>query len=91
MAAPLDDDATRVPDPVIVVEVASPSTQAVDSREPSSKGISESCFGSALPAGQTPRREPSSIMSAVDDGSIRTSIVREGKLDLDPPGMSLRT
>lgn len=83
----LDDDAIAAPNPVIVVEVLSPSTQSVDTgtkltdyfRVPSVRHYlivrANRCV-----AIHHRRRE---------DGGIETHIVTEGRIELDPPGISI--
>ena len=84
---PLDGDAVEFSDPVVVVEVLSPSTRARDA-------------GAKL---QDYFRLPSvrhyvilrtDTRSAIhhargDDGAIATAIVTEGTLRLDPPGVAI--
>ncbi len=83
----LDDDAIEFSDPVVVVEVVSPSTRARDAG-----AKLEDYF--RLPSVRhylllrTDRR--SAIHHARgDDGVITTAIVSEGELQLDPPGVSV--
>ncbi len=83
----LDDDAVEFSDPVVVVEVLSPSTRARDAG-----AKLEDYF--RLPTVRhylllrTDRR--SAIHHARgEDGTIATAIVTEGVLRLDPPGITI--
>jgi Uma2 family endonuclease len=83
----LSGDAIEVPHPVIVVEVASPSTRKIDASL-KLKGY----FG--LPSVHhyliiDPEGLPLLHHQRQSDGSIRTTIVAEGVLRLDPPGLEL--
>ena len=85
--APLDREAVRVPDPVVVVEVLSPSTQAADLG-----GKLEGYFRLASVRHylivKTATR--SVIHHWRDDaGDLRTAILTAGALALDPPGLRL--
>jgi Uma2 family endonuclease len=86
-AAPLADDALLVPQPVVVVEVLSPTTKEHDAgakladyfRLPSVRHYLLARTG--RPTVIHHRRG--------DDGSIATRIVTAGTLELDPPGVAL--
>jgi Uma2 family endonuclease len=83
--APLDGDAVTVTDPVIVVEVLSPSTQSVD--------LGDKLAGYfRIPSLQhyliIKPGSPVVIHHArAPDGDILTRLVREMPLRLDPPGV----
>jgi len=81
----LPDDAVKLNDPVVVVEVLSPSMRACDV---GAKLIDYF----RLPSVQhflIVRTEDRAIIHYArnDDGTILTRIVREGELRLDPPGL----
>jgi Uma2 family endonuclease len=83
----LPGDALEVPDPIIVVEVASPSTRKIDA---SLKLIGY--FG--LPSVQhylivDPDGPPVIHHRRQADGTILTTIVHDGVLTLAPPGIEL--
>jgi Uma2 family endonuclease len=83
----LPDDSIEVPEPVIVVEVASPSTRKIDSSLKLTGYFSLPGLRHYLivdPAGP-----PVIHHRRQDDGTILTSIVRDGKLMLDPPGVEV--
>lgn len=85
---PLPDDAVKVTDPMIVVEVLSPSTRARDTgakladyfRMPSTRHY------------LIVRTEDRTIIHHArgEDGAIITRIIRGGPLRLDPPGIELQ-
>ena len=80
-------DDIEVPNPIIVVEVASPSTRKIDATL-KLKGY----FG--LPSVRhylivDPDGPPVILHSRRDDGGIETRIVAEGQLQLDPPGVTV--
>lgn len=84
---PLPGDAIEVPDPIIVVEVVSPSSRGID------KGAKLSAYFS-LPSVRhylivdTDRRVV--IHHRLDDdGRIESSFLRDGTLSLDPPGLTI--
>jgi Uma2 family endonuclease len=84
---PVDDNATEVTDPVIVVEVVSPS-----SRKRDSGGKLEDYF--RIPSVRhylIVKTENQAIIHHRRDeaGDISTHIVRDGILRLDPPGLSV--
>jgi Uma2 family endonuclease len=83
----LNDDAVEVNDPIIVVEVVSPS-----SRKRDTGGKLEGYF--RLPSVRhylIVMTEPKAIIHHCRDeaGVIMTRIVREGAVRLDPPGIEL--
>lgn len=85
--APPPPDALFVPDPVIVVEVGSPTTMWIDE--------SEKLIGYfSLPSVQhdlivAPTGLPLVHHQRQDDGTILTRIVAGGVIRLDPPGFDL--
>lgn len=83
----LDDEALDVPDPLIVVEVVSPSSQRRDTG-----AKLEDYF--RLPSVRhyvIVKPENKAIIHHHRDntGSIMTHIIRDGRLALDPPGLSI--
>ena len=87
-AEAVDPEAVEVPDPVIVVEVLSPSTR---NRDLAIK--MEGYF--ALPSVQhyllvEPRKRLIVHMRRGSDGTLTTALRHEGTIDLDPPGIALR-
>ena len=84
---PLQDDITIIPDPLIVVEVASPSTQAFDA------GLKlENYF--LLPSLRhylivRPKAQVVVHYERRENGPILTRIIRDGRVSLDPPGIEL--
>lgn len=86
--APLPDDAVRMTDPIIVVEVLSPSTRARDAG-----AKLEDYF--RLPSVRhylIVKTENRTVIHHARDaaGAITTRIVTDGALHLDPPGIELR-
>jgi Uma2 family endonuclease len=84
---PLDADATVYDDPVIVVEVVSPSTRGLDTG-----GKLAGYF--RLPSLRhylvlDPERRAVVHHRRGEDGAIATAILGEGTLTLDPPGIAL--
>ena len=85
--APLPDDAVKVTDPVIIVEVLSPSTRARDSG-----AKLEDYF--RLPSVRhylIVKTENRTVIHHERDaaGRIATRIIRDGPIVLDPPGITL--
>lgn len=81
------DDTVRLDDPVIIVEVLSPSTRSKDS---GAKLID--CFRlKSVHHFLIVRTEDRAIIHHArnDDGTILTRIVRDGTLRLDPPGITV--
>ena len=84
---PVDPDAVEITDPVVIVEVISPSTHKVDTTQKLADYF-------RIPSVQhylivnTSRR---SVVHHRRDpaGGIRTGIVASGRLALDPPGLDL--
>ena len=74
-------------DPLVVVEVLSPSTR----REPSlqARGLFPPDLGPPVPDVKTENRAV--VRHRLDDdASIATRILRDGELDLVPPGISVK-
>jgi Uma2 family endonuclease len=83
----LPRDAIEVPNPIIVVEVASPSTRKID-------GSLKLTGYFSLPSVQhylivDPDGPPIVHHRRQGDGTILTSIVQDGMLTLDPPGIEV--
>ena len=84
----LPGDAVRVSDPLIVVEVLSPSTRAVDT------GLKLAGYFriASLRHYLVVRAEARTVVHHARDesGAISTRIIRDGPLTLEPPGIELR-
>lgn len=84
--APFDDDAREVPDPLVLVEIVSPSSARLDSG-----GKLEGYF--RIPSVRhylvlsTRSRSVVHHARATAEGPITTRILRDGTLSLDPPGL----
>ena len=81
---PVDDDVVEIADPVIVVEVLSPSTRHIDT---SAKLVGYF----QVPSIQhylivDPQRRPTIHHKRQSDGSILTTLHPTGQIRLDPPG-----
>ena len=84
--APVDDTAIIVPDPVIVVEVASPSTQRIDATMKLTHYFRNSRIAHYLVIIPMTRQI---IQHRRDsDAVIETTIHRSGSISLDPPGIA---
>jgi Uma2 family endonuclease len=85
--ARLDDDAQLVPEPVIVVEVLSPTTKARDA----GAKLADYFRLPSLRHYLLVRTEQPTVIHhrRGEDGAIATHIVTAGALDLDPPGLTL--
>ncbi len=83
---PLPDDALLVPDPLVVVEVLSPTTALVDTTRKLEDYFRITTVRHYLVV--DPERR-TVIHHARADGEIRTRILREDELVLDPPGIVL--
>ncbi len=85
---PVPDDAVRVLDPVVIVEVLSPSTRAQDS---GAKLVDYFLFASLRHylLVDAVRRTVVHHARAADGGEITTRIARDGAVRLDPPGIAL--
>jgi Uma2 family endonuclease len=86
--APLPDDAIKVTDPVIVVEVLSPSTRARDAGAQLEDYFRLSSVRHYLIL----KTENQTLIHHEREtaGSIATHIIRDGPVHLDPPGIVLR-
>ena len=86
--APLPDDAVRFSDPLILVEVRSPSTGFRDAGAKLEDYFRLPSVSHFLIV----KTENRTIIHHVRDaeGTITTRIVRDGALTLDPPGIELR-
>jgi Uma2 family endonuclease len=84
---PLPDDAVFVPNPLVVVEVLSPSTRARDAGAKLDDYFRLPSVRHYLLV----KTERQTIIHhrRRDDGGIETRIVTGGALDLDPPGLTL--
>jgi Uma2 family endonuclease len=80
----LADDATKVPDPLIVVEVLSPSTSATDRTTKLEKYFRLPSVQHYLIVWADRRRV---VHHRRDGASVATSVHTEGAITLDPPGM----
>ena len=84
---PLPADALEVPNPIIIVEVLSPSTQHID--------IGRKLTGyMTLPSVAhyliiDPLRPPLVHHQRIAEGTIMTHLVRGGVLRLEPPGIEI--
>lgn len=83
----LDDDAVAFSDPVVVVEVLSPSTRARDAGAKIEEDVRVASVRHCLLLG-TDRRSAIHHLPG-KDGAIATAIVTEGDRRLDPPGITL--
>jgi Uma2 family endonuclease len=84
---PIDDNATKIFDPVIVVEVVSPSSQKRDSG-----GKLEDYFRPpSVRHSLIVKTENRAVIHHERDshGAIATRIIRDGPIRLDPPGIEL--
>ncbi len=86
--APLPDDAVKVIDPVIIVEVLSPSTRARDAGAKLEDYFRLQSVRHYLIL----KTENRTVIHHARDaaGSIATRIIRDGSIVLDPPGIALR-
>jgi Uma2 family endonuclease len=82
--APIDPDATAAPNPVIVVEVLSPSTQAVDSGEKLADYFRVASIQHYL---VVRARRQEIIHHRRDPAGIVSVVVNLGQIHLDPPGI----
>jgi Uma2 family endonuclease len=83
----LPRDALEVPNPVIVVEVLSPSTRRVDATRKLSGYFSLESVRHYLIV--DPDGPPIIHHQRQDDGAILTRLVKEGVLRFDPPGFQI--
>lgn len=85
--SPLDDDATIVPDPVIVVEVVSPSSHKRDS---GMKLLDYFRIPTVRHYLIVRTKDKAIIHHARDEaGEVTTRILREGTIRFDPPGLEV--
>ena len=84
--APMGDDAIEAPNPVIVVEVLSPSTQRIDS---GLKLAGYFAVGSIQHYVIVHPTRPQIVHHRRHSAGIETAIVTGGVLRLDPPGLRL--
>lgn len=86
--APLPDDAVKVIDPVIIVEVLSPSTRARDAGAKLEDYFRLASVRHYLIL----KTENRTVIHHARDaaGGIATRIIRDGAIVLDPPGIALR-
>jgi Uma2 family endonuclease len=75
--------------PMILVEVLSPSTKAVDVGTKLPNYFSLPSVQHYLIVNPEPARRIATLHSRRVDGSILTTIIRGGQIQLDPPGISL--
>lgn len=85
---PVPDEATVVTDPVVVVEVVSPSSGGVDSGGKLADYFKLTSVRHYLVV--RPRRRTVVHHRRGDDDRIQTSIVAAGTLELTPPGVSVQ-
>ena len=85
---PLSDDAVTVFDPMVIVEVASPSIQSIDAGEK----LSDYFRLPSLRHYLIVRAKLRTVIHHARDqgGTITTRIIRGGTVELDPPGIALR-
>ena len=84
---PLDDDATRVFDPLVLIEVVSPSSRARDSGSKLEDYVRMQSVRHYLIV----KTENRAVIHHERDvaGAITTRIIRDGSIRLDPPGIEL--
>jgi Uma2 family endonuclease len=84
---PLPDAAVEVPNPVIIVEVLSPSTRHIDLSAKLADYFRVRSVAHYLIFERAKRR----VMhhARANDGTILTRIISEGTITLDPPGIVL--
>ncbi|MBX9698625.1 MAG: Uma2 family endonuclease [Acetobacteraceae bacterium] len=83
---PLPDDALKITDPVVVVEVASTSTRGLDAGSKLAGYVRLASLRHYLILDGRLRVAIHHVRDA-QDGPITTRILREGPLALDPPGI----
>lgn len=84
---PLDEDAVVVPDPVVIVEVVSPSTREVDTSIKLDDYFRLPSVRHYLIV--NPKRRVVRHHRRGDDATIESRILGEGVLDLDLPGITV--
>jgi Uma2 family endonuclease len=82
-------DVLEINKPVIVVEVLSPSTKHVDVGTKLPNYFSLTSVQHYLIVDPEPKRRLATLHSRRSDGSILTTIMRSGTVQLDPPGLLL--
>ena len=85
--AKLADDAVVASDPVVVVEVVSPSSRALDTGAKLADYFRLPSVRHYLVVNLAARAVVHHARDA--EGAIATAIVRDGRLELDPPGIGL--
>ena len=82
------DDAVAAPNPVIVVEVLSPSTKSVDT----GAKLADYFRVPSIQHYLIVRADRRAVIHhrRRDDGGIDTQLVSEGRITLDPPGISIQ-
>ena len=83
---PVDPDTTAAPNPVVVVEVLSPSTQSIDTGEKLADYFRVPSIHHYLIVGV--RRREVIHYRRIDDG-IALRVVNLGTIQLDPPGIAV--
>jgi Uma2 family endonuclease len=86
--SPLDDDAVKITDPLIVVEVLSPSSQARDAGAKLADYVRLPSLRHYVLADTKTRTIVQHRIGP--DGRIDTLVLRGGELELDPPGIRIR-
>ncbi|MGF1552969.1 MAG: Uma2 family endonuclease [Paracoccaceae bacterium] len=87
--APLDGDAVVFDDPVVIVEVLSPSTRGDDLGRKLVDYFRLESLGHYLMV--DPERRTVVHHARGADGEVRMRVIREGGLRLDPPGIEIDT
>jgi Uma2 family endonuclease len=84
---PLDDDAVRIIDPVIIVEVLSPSSRARDAGAKLADYVRLPSLRHYL---LIDAKTCAVVHHRIEGGGrIETRVLRDGSLDLDPPGLTI--
>ena len=85
---PMADDAVAAPNPVIVVEVLSPSTQSVDT----SAKLADYFRVPSIQHYLIVRADRRAVIHhrRRDDGGIDTQLITEGQIALNPPGIGIQ-
>jgi Uma2 family endonuclease len=84
---PIDDNATEIPDPIVVVEVVSPSSRKRDSGTKLEDYFRIPSVRHYLIV----KSENKAIFhhQRAEAGTITTHIIRDGVIQLDPPGVTV--
>jgi Uma2 family endonuclease len=82
-------DALEINNPIIVVEVLSPSTKHVDVGTKLPNYFSLPSVQHYLIVDPEPKRRLATLHARRTDGTILTTIIRSGTVQLDPPGLLL--